>query len=80
MINLTFNDVNSFKNYINSTNDTDFALDCSGKNIFESVKFMVLSSAYFYQKFPEDKLKCKTNSEDLKTLVSSFEVKNLEFV
>ncbi len=80
MLNLTFNDINSFKNYINASNCEDFVLNLSNMNIFESIKFVVLSSAYYSQKFPEDKLKCVVNSEDVKSLISSFDVKNLEFV
>ena len=80
MINLTFKSSDEFKNYLNSNNDKDFALDTTSMNIFESLKFMVLSSAYFYQKYPDEKLKCKVNSGDIKSLISSFEVKNLEFV
>lgn len=80
MLNLTFNDSEDFKNYINTTNERDFALDVTSMNIFDSLKFMVMSSAYFYQKYPDEKLKCKINSNDIKSLISSFEVKNLEFV
>ena len=80
MVNLTFSDIDCFKNYINSQNCEDFALDLSDMNIFEGLKFVVLSSAYYSQKFPEDKLKCIVNSEDVTSLISSFDVKNLEFV
>lgn len=80
MMNLTFNDINGFKEYIDSNNIEDFALDLSGKNIFDSLKFLVLSSAYYYQKFPENKLKCIVKSDDIKTLAANFEVNNLEFV
>jgi len=80
MINLTFNDISSFRNYINETKTKDFAIDLSNHNIFDSLRFLVLSSAYFYQKYPEDKLKCKVKSEDIKQLTSSFAVNNLEFI
>ncbi len=80
MVNLTFNDINSFKNYINKNNHNNFALDITGKNIFDSLKFLVLSSSYYYQKFPENKLKCIVKSDDIKTLAANFEINNLEFV
>lgn len=80
MMNIAFNDINVFKDYVNSGHCGDFAIDMSNKNIFDSLKFIVLSSAYFYQKYPENKLKCIVNSEDVKSLISSFDVKNLEFV
>lgn len=80
MINLTFKTSEEFNNYLKSTNDTDFAIDTTEMNVFESIKFMVMSSAYFYQKYPQEKLKCKIKSNDIKTLISNFEVRNLEFV
>lgn len=80
MINLTFNSSDEFKNYLNNTNEKDFALDTTSMNIFESLKFLVLSSAFFYQKYPQEKLKCKIKSDEIKSLISTFEVKNLEFV
>lgn len=80
MVNLTFNSSDEFKNYLNSTNEKDFALDTTSMNIFESLKFLVLSSAFFYQKYPQEKLKCKIKSDEIKSLISTFEVKNLEFV
>lgn len=80
MVNLTFNSSDEFKNYLNNTNEKDFALDTTSMNIFESLKFLVLSSAFFYQKYPQEKLKCKIKSDEIKSLISTFEVKNLEFV
>lgn len=80
MMNLSFNDLDSFKSYVDSKDIEDFAIDLSNKNIFDSLKFIVLSSAYYSQKYPDNKLKCVVNSEDVKSLVSSFEVKNLEYV
>lgn len=80
MINLIFNDSSEFKTYLDNADSNDFALDTTSMNIFESLKFMVLSSAYFYQKYPEEKLKCKIKSNDIKALMSSFRIENLEFV
>ncbi len=51
-------------------------LDLTSMNIFDSLKTMVLSSAHH----PERILKCKGVSEDAKSLISTFEVRNLEFV
>ena len=80
MINLTFDDSEDFKNYLSNSDDKDFALDINSLNIFESLRFMVLSSAYFYQKYPEEKLKFKIKSNDIKSLISEFGIKNLEFI
>lgn len=51
-------------------------LDLTSMNIFDGLKMMVLSSAHN----PECILKCKGVSDDAKSLVSVFEVRNLEFV
>lgn len=51
-------------------------LDVTSMNIFDGLKMMILSSAHN----PECMLKCKGVSEDAKSLVSAFEVRNLEFV
>ena len=79
MMNLTFDDINSFRTYINN-NGKDFLLDLSDKNMFDCLKFVVLSSAYFFQKFPNDRVKCIVDSDDVKSLISSFDIKNFEFV
>lgn len=51
-------------------------LDLTSMNIFDSLKMMVLYSAHN----PECSLKCKGASEDIKSLVSLFDVRNLKFV
>jgi len=80
MMNLTFKNIDDFKLYIDKNKKTDFSLDISSMNIFDSIQFAVLSSEYFYKKYPFEKLKCKLPSDDVKTLISSFKVQNLEFV
>lgn len=51
-------------------------LDLTAMNIFDGLKAMVLSSA----ERPDCKVKCKGATDDVKSLVASFAVKNLEFV
>lgn len=51
-------------------------LDLTCMNIFDSLRTMVLSSA----NHPDSTLRCRGVSDDAKSLVSVFEVKNLEFV
>jgi ABC-type transporter Mla MlaB component len=80
MKNFYANDITTFQGYLQNCNDTDFALDLTSLNIFDSLKFMVLSSVYFHQKYPKDKLKCRVCSDDVKALISTFDIKNLEFV
>lgn len=80
MIKFVDNDIEKFREYIDNSNCSEFSIDISSMNLFNSLKFMVLSSAYFYQKFPHKKLKCHAPSDDIKNLISSFKVKNLEFI
>lgn len=54
----------------------DIELDLSKMNIFDSLKAMVLSSA----KYPEINVKCKGVTDDAKSLLSTFETRNLVFV
>ena len=74
------NDINKFKNYIETSDHSDFSLDLTSMNIFDGLQFLVVSSAYFSQKFPDKKLKCQGISDDIKTLIKNFRVHNLEFV
>lgn len=78
MKNLVCNDINEFKNYLEISKDADFALDLREFKVFDGLKFAVLSSAYFYQKHPKEKLKCYGGQ--IKNLISSFNVNNLEFI
>ena len=80
MNNFCDSDINNFKKFIAEIDDSEISIDISKMNIFEALKFVVMSSAYFFQKFPNGKLKCKTHSKDLESLVASFRVQNLEFV
>lgn len=77
---LKFTDADMFKEYLKGSVDNNFSLDLSSMNLFDSLKFMVLSSVYFNQKFPKTKLKCHVNSDDVKPLLSTFKINNLEFV
>jgi len=74
------NGMERFKRYINKNNCPEITLDLSGLNIIDALKIVVLSSTYHYRKYPEGKLKCRTNSTDIKNFVSGFEVKNLELL
>lgn len=76
----TSNIAEKFKKFIEKQKCADIVVDLSNINIFDALKFIVISSAYHYQKFPSGKLKCHVASEDVKTLVSSFCTPNLELV
>ncbi len=74
------NIVEKFKKYIDKQSCADVLIDLSELNVFDAMKFLVISSAYHYQKFPSGKLKCHVSSEDIKDFASSFCTSNLELV
>jgi len=55
-------------------------LDLSSMNLFDAVKVLVLTSSYLYTKSPDEKLKFKFVSSDIKNILSSFSLTNLEMV
>lgn len=69
-----------FKKYIDKCEVSEVAVDLSDLNVFDAMKFIVLSSAYHFQKFPTGKLKCHVASDDVKNFASSFCTANLELV
>lgn len=69
-----------FKNYLKKRNCSEIVVDFSELNVFDAMKFIVLSSAYHYQKYPAGKMKCLVASNDVKSFASSFCTTNLELV
>lgn len=74
------NSLDKFKKFVKNHDCPELILDLSTLNIFDAVKFVLLSSAYHYQKYPSGKLKYLVKSDDIKNLVLDFAVTNLEFV
>ncbi len=72
--------VEKFKKFIEKNDCPKIEVDLSAVNIFEALKFMVLSSTYHFQKYPKGKLRCRIQSEDAKNFVSAFITNNLELV
>lgn len=68
------------KKHIKKYDCPEIELDLSNLNILDAVKVLVLSSAYHYKKYPLGKLKCHTQSDEMKALVTGFSMSNLEFV
>lgn len=69
-----------FKTYVQNRDCAEIVVDLSELNVFDAMKFIVLSSAYHYQKYPTGKMKCHVASEDIKNFASSFCTANLELV
>jgi len=72
--------IKKFKQHIKMHDCPIITLDFSGLEIFESVKAVVLSSAYHYSRYPQGKLKCRVLSDDARNFISNFSVRNLEFI
>jgi len=82
--NFKFNDaketIAKFKKYIKKYDCPEMILDLSSLNIIDATKVMVLSSTYHHQKYPNGKLKCHIQSDDVKNFVSNFNTRNLELL
>lgn len=72
--------IEKFKKYVKKHDCPMLLLDLSSFNILDAVKFVLLSSAYHYQKYPFGKLQYKVVSDDIKSLVSNLSIANLEFI
>ena len=69
-----------FKEYVKKHNCPEIFVDLSNLNIIDAMKFILLSSAYHYSKYPFGKLKCHVASDDLKDYIRTFTTSNLELV
>ncbi len=72
--------IDKFKKYVEKHDCRLITVDFSSLNIFDAMKFAVLSSAYHFQKFPNGKLKCIGLCSDFSAFSDDFFIKNLEFV
>lgn len=72
--------LDNVKNYINKFDCPEMTLDLTALNILDATKVMVLSSAYHYQKYPEGKVKCRVQSENIKSFADVFLTNNLQIV
>ncbi len=72
--------VNNFKRFLKKAENSNVFVDLSSLNILDTVKFVLLFSPFYYQKFPYGKLKYHLASDDIKEYVSLFAGRNLEFI
>lgn len=72
--------IDKFKKFVKCHDCPELTLNLSSLNIFDAAKFVLLSSAYHYQKYPSGKIKYQVESDDIKNLVLDFAGPNLEFV
>ena len=71
---------NEIKKILKKAEIQDLELDLSAMNVLDAVKVLVLTSSYLYKNLPEEKLKFRFVSADIKSLLSSFSLKNMEMV
>ena len=76
----SINTLDKFKKFIKNHDCPDLTLNLSSLNILDAVKFVLLSSAYHYQKYPSGKIRYQVGSDDTKNLILDFAGTNLEFV
>ncbi len=72
--------IEKFKKYIEKYGYSKVTADFSSLNIFDALKFAVLSSAYISQNYPSAKLRCTGVGSEFYGFVNDFSIKNLEFV
>lgn len=76
----SINSLDKFKKFVKCHDCPELTLNLSSLNIFDATKFVLLSSAYHYQKYPSGKIKYQVESDDIKNLILDFAGTNLEFV
>lgn len=72
--------VNEFKKVIKKTELQNLQLDLSDMNLLDAVKVLVMISSFLYKKLPQEKLKYKFASQDIKSVLSVLSLNNLVMV
>lgn len=74
------NQIDKFKKFVEKHDCSNITVDFSSLNIFEALKYLVLLSAYHFQKYPSGKLKCSGLTPEIILFTDDLLMKNLEFV
>ncbi len=74
------NAVKEVRKAITKSDIHDLEVDLSGMNLLDAVKVLAMTSSYLYQKLPEEKLRFRFISTDIKNIISQLSLKNLEMV
>lgn len=78
--NIIDKNINLIKQQIKKAKTSELEIDLSSMNVLEASKVAVLSSAIHYSKYPEGKIKCKLQSDNIKNFISGLSIPNLEFI
>ena len=72
--------VQEVRKVITKSDIQNLELDLSGMNVLDAVKVLAMTSSYLYKKLPEEKLRFRFISTDIKNIISQLSLKNLEMV
>ena len=72
--------INIIEEKVRSSKSEELELDLSSMNILDASRAAVLSSAIFYGKHPEGRIKCRLQSENIKNFVAGLALGNIEFI
>ena len=72
--------IDLIKEKIRKSKSSVIELDLTSMNIIDASKTAVLSSAIFYGKHPEGKIKCRLQSDNIKNFIAGLSIKNIEFI
>ncbi len=67
-------EIKKFKKYIKMHDCRYVTIDLSALNIFDALKYALLSSAYHFQQYPSGKLSYQGTSMDIERLISDFSI------
>lgn len=66
------------KKIIKKSEVNNLELDLSMMNIIDAVKVLVMTSSYLYKKSPDEKIKFRFVTSEIKNLLNTFSLTNLE--
>lgn len=72
--------INIIEEKVRSSKSEELELDLSSLNVLDASRAAVLSSAIFYGKHPEGKIRCRLQSENIKNFVAGLALGNIEFI
>lgn len=72
--------INRIKRKINDSDCPRLDLNLSEFPLIEAAKVLTMTSTYHFNKYPKGKLKCQVRDESTKSVLSNFNLKNLELV
>ena len=68
------------KQYLSRCDCQELSVDLSEMNIFDAAKFLVVSSALHYGKYPHGKIRCRCMSDEISDVIGGISMSNLELI